>query len=123
MSDYGLLIDYGWCSGCQSCEIACRNEHGWDLSAHGIKVLEMGPFEVDESVNPTGIDWCYIPQPTALCDLCADRVEKGGIPTCQLHCLANVIEYGPVDELVKKMAGRERVNLIIPKKSEVAVKS
>jgi Fe-S-cluster-containing dehydrogenase component len=117
--DYGLLIDYGWCSGCQSCEIACRNEHGWDVSDHGIKVLEMGPFEVDEDVNPTGIDWCYVPVPTALCDLCADRVEREGIPSCQLHCLAGVIEYGPVEELAKKMAGRERVNLIVPNKQKV----
>ena len=23
---YGLLIDYTWCTGCHSCEIACKVE-------------------------------------------------------------------------------------------------
>ena len=118
MSDYGLLIDYGWCSGCRSCEIACRNEHGWVLDRHGIKVLELGPFEVDKSDNPTGIDWSYIPTPTALCDLCKARVEAGGIPTCQLHCLAGVIEYGTIEALSKNLAEKAtaggKANLIVP---------
>ena len=35
--------------------------------------------------------------------MCEERVEKGGIPTCALHCLANVIEWGPVEELSKKL--------------------
>ena len=28
MTTYGLLISYEWCSGCQSCEVACKEEHG-----------------------------------------------------------------------------------------------
>lgn len=115
MSQNALLIDYEWCSGCQSCEIACRNEHGWGLDRDGIKVLEMGPFVVDKTDKPSGIDWNYIPTPTTLCDLCADRVKDGGIPTCQLHCLAGVIEYGPVNELTKKAENKGRkVNVIVP---------
>ncbi|MGV8082815.1 MAG: hypothetical protein AB2L09_04155 [Coriobacteriia bacterium] len=53
--------------------------------------------------------------PTSYCDLCEDRVAQGGIPTCQLHCLAGVIEYGPVEELVKKMEAKgKKVQLYIP---------
>ena len=25
---HGLLIDYEYCTGCQSCEVACKEEHG-----------------------------------------------------------------------------------------------
>ena len=27
MAEYGLLIDYNYCTGCQSCEVACQQEH------------------------------------------------------------------------------------------------
>lgn len=115
MAKKGLLINYGWCSGCQSCEIACRNEHGWDLEQNGIKVLELGPFPVDKDAIPSGIDWSYIAMPTSLCDLCQERAERGEIPTCQLHCLAGVIECGDVDELTKKASEiGKHVHVIIP---------
>lgn len=29
----GLLIDYEFCTGCQSCEIACKQEHGFSVGA------------------------------------------------------------------------------------------
>ena len=34
---YGLLIDYQWCTGCHSCEMACKVEHGWQAGeANGV---------------------------------------------------------------------------------------
>lgn len=98
MSANGLMIDYEYCTGCQSCELACKNEHGYGADDWGIKVVELGPMELQGKM-----EWNYLPFPTRLCDLCADRVEAGGIPSCALHCLANVIEWGPVDELSKKL--------------------
>ena len=99
MGKIGLMIDYEYCTGCQSCELACKNEHGFPLDKWGIKMMEFGPFEMEEG-KP---EWNYLPFPTSYCDLCAERVKSGGIPTCALHCLANVIEWGPVDELLKKL--------------------
>lgn len=29
MGKNGLMIDYEYCTGCQSCELACKNEHGF----------------------------------------------------------------------------------------------
>ena len=41
---YGLLIDYTWCTGCHSCEMACKVEHGWQAGeANGIQLFEDGP--------------------------------------------------------------------------------
>ena len=99
MGKIGLMIDYEYCTGCQSCELACKNEHGFPLDKWGIKMMEFGPFEMEEGK----LEWNYLPFPTSYCDLCAERVKSGGIPTCALHCLANVIEWGPVDELLKKL--------------------
>jgi anaerobic dimethyl sulfoxide reductase subunit B (iron-sulfur subunit) len=78
--------------------------------------LDLGPFEINKDIKASGIDWYYIAAPTSLCDLCADRVSTGGIPTCQLHCLAGVIEYGPVDVLADKLKSSEphKMNLFIP---------
>lgn len=111
----GLLIDYDWCSGCQSCEIACRNEHGWDLDTYGIKILELGPHSMS-GLKQKGIEWNYVPTPTALCDLCAERVTRNEMPSCQLHCLAGVISSGPVEELSKQAVsmGKGKLTLFIP---------
>lgn len=27
MSDYGMLVDYEYCTGCHACEVACKQEH------------------------------------------------------------------------------------------------
>ena len=45
MSKYGLLIDYEYCSGCHSCEIACRNEKDIALDDWGIKLASIGPWK------------------------------------------------------------------------------
>lgn len=111
----GLLIDYDWCSGCQSCELACRNEHGWELDTHGIKVLELGPYSMSGQKDKA-IEWNYVPTPTALCDLCAGRVARGEVPTCQLHCLAGVITYGQIEELAKQAVSmtKGKLTLFVP---------
>lgn len=111
MSGYGLMIDYEYCSGCQSCEVACKNEKGLPLGKWGIKVLELGPWEIE----PKKYEWSYIPVPTSYCDLCKDRVATGEQPSCVLHCLASVMEYGPVEELAKKMAAKgKKVTMYVP---------
>ncbi len=38
------------------------------------------------------MNWNKIPTPTTLCDLCAERVQKGKLPSCVHHCLAAGLE-------------------------------
>ena len=40
MTQKALYIDYEFCSGCHSCEVACRNEIECGIDDWGIKVLE-----------------------------------------------------------------------------------
>ena len=110
MAQYGILVDYEWCTGCHSCEFACQMEHGYPVGQTGILVNEIGPWKIDEDV------WqlAYMPVPTDQCDLCADRTERGREPICVHHCLANVMCYGEVEELAKRLADKPKQLLIVP---------
>ena len=65
----------------------------------GIKLLELGPWKKLDGKWETK----FVPVPTSYCTLCDERVAQGGVPSCALHCLANVIEYGTLEELAAKM--------------------
>ncbi len=106
----GLLIDYEFCTGCQSCEVACKEEHGIPVGQWGIKVMDEGPWQISEKVW----NWNKIAVPTDLCDLCADRIAEGRKPTCVHHCLAQVLKFGPVDELVADLDRKPKQALFVP---------
>lgn len=112
MTQYGLLIDNEYCTGCHSCEIACQNEHNLPGDQWGIKVLELGPIKLLEAKK---WEWRYIPALTSYCDLCKERTEEGHAPSCVHHCLAEAIQYGPLEELAEKMAEKGHMaSIFIP---------
>ena len=110
MSRNGILIDYEFCSNCHTCEIACKEELGIPEGKWGIKVFEVGPWKVDDE------KWqlTYVPVPTDMCNLCEDRVAKGKLPACVHNCYTGVMEYGPVEELAKKLGNKGRQVLFTP---------
>lgn len=111
MKQYGLVIDYKYCTGCHSCEIACRNERKIPLDQWGIKVVEQGPFQMESGEWM----WNYVPIPSDLCNLCVERIEKGEKPSCAHHCLAQCIEAVPLEDISKVMAERgDKVSCFIP---------
>ena len=38
-----ILINYDYCTGCHSCEVACKNENGIALGEYWNRVLQIGP--------------------------------------------------------------------------------
>ncbi len=98
-SPKAILIDYQFCTGCHVCEVACKKEHKLDEGQFGIRVFQDGPRQ-----KPDG-KWelNYIPVPTELCDLCAERTATGKKPRCVHHCQSLVMSYGTVEELSQKM--------------------
>lgn len=119
-TQYGLLIDYEYCSGCQSCEVTCKEEHNYPVGKWGIKVLEEGPWEIEDG---SGVyNYNFVPVPTDLCDLCAERTAKGREPMCVHHCLANVMTYGPVEELAKKLCAKTKQVLWVPQYKPIEAK-
>ena len=111
MSKKGLLIDYEYCTGCFSCVVACKQEHGYPAGKGGIKVNEM----VTEGLDNVRVD--YLPFPTDLCDLCAKRVAQGESPACVKHCQSRCMMYGPLNELVEHMENMKRSVLFAPRAS------
>ncbi|MEI3229763.1 MAG: hypothetical protein V8S24_00045 [Gordonibacter pamelaeae] len=74
--DVSGCIDYEYCTGCGSCEVACKEEHGYPVGTWGIRVHDDGPWEVEEA-RATGTTAAV---PTDLCDLCAERTARGASP-------------------------------------------
>jgi Fe-S-cluster-containing dehydrogenase component len=118
MPAYGLLIDYEYCTGCQSCEVSCKEEHGYPVGKWGIRVLDDGPWEIEDGK----FNWNKIPVPTDLCDMCADRTGKGREPICVHHCLANVIRFGPVEELAVHLQEKRKQVLFVPEYKPIVAK-
>lgn len=110
---YGILINYDFCTGCHSCEIACKKELNLPEGQFGIQVKEVGPWRINED----RWEWTFMPILTNLCDLCADRVAAGKLPSCVHHCQAWCMTFGTVDELAKKIDGTNRMALLIPKQT------
>lgn len=97
MSEYGLMINYEFCTGCHSCEVACKLNHHLPAGAYGIKVLCDGPRQ-----NPDGSwEYNYVPVPTSLCDLCEERVGEGRLPTCVHHCQSGCMYFDEIDKLAE----------------------
>ncbi len=112
MTHYGLLIDNEYCTGCHSCEVACKNEHDLPLGQWGIKVLELGPWKLMDGKR---WEYRYIPVPTSYCDLCADRVKDGEQPSCVHHCLASVMEFGTLEHLADRMGDKGKMaSIFVP---------
>lgn len=115
---YGLLINYEFCTGCGTCEMACSVEHDIPIGRYGIQMATIGPWQIDKK------NWQLdtVPIPTDECDLCAKRVEKGKKPTCAKHCQSLCMEYGPVDELAAKLAGATTKHVLFVPKAGTATK-
>jgi Fe-S-cluster-containing dehydrogenase component len=95
---HGLLFDYEYCTGCFTCQVACAQEYHRPKEQVGVQVIETVTIRTDGS--PYLI---FLPFPTENCNLCQGRTKRGEQPTCVKHCMANVIQYGKVKELVEKM--------------------
>jgi len=110
MSNNGLLIHYEYCTGCHTCEIACKQEHNYTSGQCGIHLNEIvtelpdGKFRID-----------YLPFPTYYCDLCIKRTAEGEKPSCVKHCQAAVMYYGTIEELSERMNNTAHGVLYTPK--------
>ncbi len=102
-SGCALFVDYAWCTGCHSCEVACRKEHGFANDQYGIKVNKMFWETSPDS-------WVYlnVPVPTSQCDTCDSRRQEGKLPTCVHHCQAQCLEFGSADEMFKRVDKTKR---------------
>jgi Fe-S-cluster-containing dehydrogenase component len=109
MGRKGLLIDYEYCTGCHTCEIACKQENNYPAGKWGIKVNEI----ILETFEKVTVD--YIPFPTDLCNLCSKRTASGQLPSCVKHCQAACMTYGEINQLYLEMEKKPKTVLFAPK--------
>ena len=110
MERKGLAIHYEYCTGCHSCEVACKQEHNYPVGRNGIHVSEIFTELPDKTLR---ID--YLPFPTHYCTLCASRTARGEQPACVKHCQAAIMSYGSLVELAKLMEQQPRSVLFAPR--------
>lgn len=108
---HAMIIDYGYCTGCDSCVVSCAKEKNLGPEEWGIKVEQIGPNKIGGTW-----EWDYVPVPSRACDLCEDRRNQGKMPLCELHCLAKVIEVVPVEEVSQRITqlGEHKTCVFIP---------
>lgn len=109
MAKNGLLIEYDYCTGCHTCEVACQQEHDYPAGKLGIKVTEYILETLGEKPSIY-----YLPFPTDLCDLCTRRTAGGERPACVKHCQAACMKYGPIVDLAKEMEKQPKMVLYSP---------
>jgi len=109
MAKKGLLINYDYCTGCHTCEVACKQEHGYPAGLWGIMVKE---FTHD---TPGKVQVDFLPFPTDMCDLCAVRTREGEQPACVKHCMSACMAYGDVSELAKMLETTPRSAIFVPR--------
>ena len=97
-----MLIDYEYCTGCKTCEVACKQEYTRPAGkVGGVEVLEFIHTLPNDKLLITNI-----PTFTRVCVFCAGRVKQGLAPACVKHCMANCLTFGKIKKLQE----------IIPKK-------
>lgn len=113
MTTYGLIVDYQYCTGCNTCEVACQMEHGLPVGQFGIKVNEVGPWKIAEDTWELE----YFPTLTQQCDLCRNRTAVGKQPSCVQNCMGDCLRYGALDELIAIMGEKDQQMILLPKQS------
>ena len=64
--------------------------------------------------SDAGFNWNKIPVPTDLCDLCADRLERGREPLCVHQCLSDCMKFGTIEEMAAELAKKPKQVLWAP---------
>jgi Fe-S-cluster-containing dehydrogenase component len=100
-----FTVDYQWCTGCHSCELACQMENDLSAGQFGIKIAQIGPWEYGEK------EWqyTYMPILTDQCNLCGGRIAKGKLPSCVQHCQAKCIKFIEDEEAARALSDNKRL--------------
>jgi Fe-S-cluster-containing dehydrogenase component len=81
-----------------------RCHTAWDEFCRGVNTYPLGRAYLS-----------FLPFPTELCILCTPRTKKGLQPACVQHCMANVIQWGRLEDLSKELGKKSRMVLWSPR--------
>lgn len=95
----GLLLDLDMCTGCYTCQTACRETNRYGYDEQWMQVVRRDPYFVDGKLR-----MYHLIAPSL--DKCAACYRADPEPLCAKTCSSAALFVGPVDELVPLMKGR-----------------
>ncbi len=95
----GMLLDYEMCSGCYTCQTACRETNHYGYDEQWMQVIRRDPYFVDGKLR-----MYHLVAPSL--DKCAQCYENDPDTLCTKTCSSAALFVGPVDELISEMQGR-----------------
>lgn len=85
---YGILADLNLCVGCYACEIACKKENNVPVGTKWIKVVVIGPEELDRTPQLE-----CVPMMTEGCTSCQHRLDQNLEPSCVGNCPTQALQF------------------------------
>lgn len=134
----GFFIDASKCTGCKTCQVACKDKNNLEVGRNFRRVVEYsggswqkdqltGAWHTDtfayylsvscnECSDPACVKACPYGAPQldrragkmTKCDGCLDRLAKGMNPVCVDSCPMRAIEFGDIEDLMKKHPGCQK---------------
>ena len=104
--EIGLVANLELCMGCFACEVACKQEHNLPEGKKGIKVVTLGPYEVNGELVMN-----FVPLATDECDLCVGRTAAGDRPFCVQVCPTQALGLHSPEEILPLLRSNERFNI------------
>ncbi len=88
----GMLLDAERCTGCYSCQSACRDTNQVPFSERWLEVIRRKPVFVDGELR-----MYHLLAPEL--DKCAVCVQREYPPLCERVCMASCLFVAPVEKL------------------------
>ena len=106
MNLHAVLVDLGRCVGCQTCEVACKQENGLKEGEKWIEVITIGPEEVGDKLCAD-----YYPVINAGCQFCSQRTSQGLDPFCIAACPTKALKFCNVAEILVALRSKKRYQI------------
>lgn len=103
----GILVDLELCVGCYACEVACKQENNVPIGTKWIRVISVGP----EEVNGTQF-MDFIPMITDDCTLCEHRLSVNLEPRCVANCPTEALQFrDTANEVLSALRSESRLQV------------
>ena len=103
----GIVVDLDLCVGCYACEVACKQENNIPISTAWLKVVPVGPQELNEKLQ---LD--FIPVINYGCTLCKERLGQNLEPRCVENCPTQALKFfKSTTELLEALHSKRRLQV------------
>lgn len=103
----GMLVLLDDCTGCYSCQTACREVNHYSYDEKWLEVVRRDPVVVDGKLR-----MYHLLAPSL--DKCAECVKKDPTPLCVKVCMGDCLFVAPVAKLLPVLEKQEKCLLYTP---------